>query len=356
MGLSIIIFPLLPRIKLLTFQMTLIGTTLSGQFVGMLAVMLVVGFRSSTLHPIGYPLISQNVSEQHKGTVLGMWGSARSLGEGIAPAFIGGSLLLIRWEWILIIIGAIGLLYAVYLFVMLGTFETRPPEQISIEAETDDRRSVWEIDRRLYVYPILLIFVAFVLQLIATGGTTVFLPEFVTSEYGYSFSILGFAVTPESTASFYYSALLLTAGGIQIWTGKLINRYDSRYVLLGFLVVGAFMLAVLAVFTLSPLVLFVILLVLGGSLWGLNPARDAIISNIAPVDREGRTFGYLWTGAVILSSASPAIVGWIGDTVGLRRAFLFIAGIVTLSSLPILSLLSNKIYLETKKFTREDSD
>jgi MFS family permease len=353
MGISFVVFPAIPGAEPLAFEVSLAGTAVSGQLLGMLAAMFVVGIGSSTLHPTGYPLISQNVSGDRKGTVLGMWGSARAFGDGAAPAVVGVALLLTGWRWILVAFGLVGLLYAVYLFVALGPFETRPAERVSAESESEsesgepaDPSSIWDADRRLFVYPVLAVFVAFVLQLVATAGTTVFLPEFITSEYGYSFTVAGFAVTPESTASFYYSVLLLTAGIVQIETGRLVDRYDHRTVLLGFLAVGAVMLVVLAEFVFSPLALLPVLLLLGASLWGLNPARDAIVSDIAPADREGRTFGYLWTGALVISSASPAIVGRIGDVAGLRQAFLLVAGLVVLSAVPILLLLSDRVYLD----------
>jgi MFS family permease len=356
MGICFVSFPVLAAIEGPAFQTALTEATLSGRFVGMVAVMFVIGIGSSTLHPIGYPLISQNVSHQRKGTVLGMWGSARSFGEAAAPALVGLGLLLAGWEWILVVFGGVALLYAAYLFVTLGAFETRPPERAATDDDADDGSAVRETDRRLYVYPIIAVFAAFVLQLVATAGATVFLPEFITSEYGYSFTVSGIAVTPESTASFYYSALLLTAGFVQIGTGRLIDRYDARHVLLGFLAVGAFMLAVLAEFVFSPLALFPVLLLLGGSLWGLNPARDAIVSDIAPPEREGRTFGYLWTGALVLSSGSPAVVGWIGDAAGLRRAFLLVAGLVVLSAIPIGLLLSDRVYFDSQGTESSDAD
>jgi MFS family permease len=116
------------------------------------------------------------------------------------------------------------------------------------------------------------------------------------------------------------------------------------------------MLAVLAEFVFSPLALFPVLLLLGGSLWGLNPARDAIVSDIAPPEREGRTFGYLWTGALVLSSGSPAVVGWIGDAAGLRRAFLLVAGLVVLSAIPIGLLLSDRVYFDSQGTESSDAD
>jgi MFS family permease len=322
--------------------------SLSGEFLGMLLTMVVAGLGSSTLHPTGYPLISENVGEARKGQVLGMWGSARAFDDGTAPAVVGVALLLTGWEPIFVGFGLLGLAYAGYLYVVLGAFETRPPDGVDAgEGTTDDAPGPWRADRRRYVYPMLAVFAAFVLQITATAGVNVFLPEFITSEYSYSLSLAGFTVTPTSTASFYYSALLLTAGAVPLGTGELVDRYDHRKVLMGFLLAGALVLLLLATSAFSPIALFGVLLLLGASLWGLTPARDAIVSDIAPAAHEGRTFGYLWTGALLLASASPAVVGYIGDVAGLRQAFAVLAGIAFLSVIPIALLLSSRGYLDS---------
>lgn len=348
MGVSFVCFALLPYFSILSVEFTVFGTTISGQFIGMLLAMITAGLGSSTLHPVGYPLISRNVREETKGKVLGMWGSARAFGDGIAPAVVGITLLVLGWQSILIGFGIIGVLYAGYLFVILGSFETKPPERTeSTQRRSTDQTSLWDTDRRVYIYPMLAVFAAFVLQLVSTTGANVFLPEFITSQYGFSFSIADFEITPASTASFYYSALLLTAGVVQLGTGELVDRYDHRKVLIGFLTAGSVMLLVLATTAVGPAVLFAVLLLLGASLWGLNPARDAIVADIAPADREGRTFGYLWTGALMFSAASPAVIGYIGDVFGLRQAFAILAGLVLLSAIPIGVLFSDRVYQAT---------
>jgi len=348
MGVSFVAFAALPLLPALDSELSIAGLSLSGQFLGMLLAMVAAGIGSSTLHPTGYPLISRNVTEARKGKVLGMWGSARAFGDGTAPALVGVALLLTGWRPILVGFGLLGVAYAGYLYVVLGGFETRPPDRAETgSGTTDDAPALLRADRRRYVYPMLAVFVAFVLQIVATTGVNVFLPEFITSEYSYSLSLAGLTVTPASTASFYYSALLLTAGVVQLGTGELVDRYDHRKVLVGFLAVGALVLLVLATGSFSPLALVAVLLLLGASLWGLNPARDAIVSDIAPAAHEGRTFGYLWTGALLLASASPAVVGYIGDVAGLRRAFAVLAGIVSLSVIPVALLLSERVYLDT---------
>lgn len=342
MSLGFLAFPILSGFET-GFALTVGGLTFTGQFLGMLTALFFVGLGSSTLHPIGYPLISQNVSPNRKGRVLGWWGSARAFGDGTAPALVGVGLLITGWEWILVGFGLLSLAYAGILYAELGDYQTQPAKRITHD-NSGDTPSIWGRNRRVFLYPLIAVFIAFVLQIVATTGTTVFLPEFIASEYGYSFSLAGFVVTPESTASFYYSALLLTAGFAQFGTGRLIDIYDSRKVLIVFLFAGSFMLVALSTLAFSAYVLLPVLLLLGGTLWGLNPARDAIVADIAPAEGEGRTFGYIWTGALVMSSLSPAIVGRIGDVAGLRQAFLIVAGIVLLSAIPIALLLSDRVY------------
>ena len=356
-GLSFVIFAALSSVDPLDVEFTFGGTTFGGQFIGMVLAMVATGLGSSTVHPTGYPLISQNVAGARKGKVLGMWGSARSFGDGVAPAIVGAALLVVGWQPIVFGFGVLGVAAAIALFVVLGSFETRPPGSVEADSrevgsreiashEADPTPALWRRDRRLYLYPMLAVFATFVLLLVATTGANVFLTEFIASEYAYSFSVAGFEVTPASTASFYYSALLLTAGVVQLATGELVDRYDHRLVLVGYILIGAGLLSLLAVAPLSPLGLFVVLLCLGASLWGLNPARDAIVSDITPPDREGRTFGYLWTGALLLSSAAPVVIGYIGDVASLRQAFLVLAGFVLASAVPVVLLRSDRVYLE----------
>ncbi|WP_137284506.1 MFS transporter [Halorussus salinisoli] len=345
-GLGVVTFALAPGFTGGTEVLTVAGVTLDEQFLVLFAAMFAVGVGSSTVHPTGYPLISANVDASTKGTVLGMWGSASKFGDGLAPALVGGLLVVVAWDRILLGFGALGVAYAVLLFVALGSFETRPAgRRDDTDEGVNGLRALWEHDRRLYVYPLLAVFVYFAVQITAATGVTVFLPEFLTSVYGYSFTALGVELTPESTASFYYSALLIVAGVGQLGTGRLVDASDSRKVLVGYLVVAASVLGVLAVGTFSPTGLLVVLVLLGVSLYGMNPARDSLVSDIAPPELEGRAFGYVWTGALLASSASPAIVGYLADLTGLRTVFLALAGLVLLSAIPIVLLLSDSVYV-----------
>ena len=329
MGVGTLAIAAVPTLFVGPMELLMAGQAVSGRFGIMLLAMIAMGLGSSVVHPTGYPLITANVSTERKGTVLGMWGGASKLGDGAAPAVVGVLLLGFAWNAILALFAVVSLGYAVLLFVVLRRYETRPtrsPESLA------GRRSGSTAGYRL---PLAAVFIYFVVIIASAGTVNVFLPEFVNSTYGYSFTFLGTELGPESTASFYYSAVLITAGIAQLGTGRLVDRYDERAVLLAYLTTATLALVGLATLVLDPVALFLVLGILGVTLYGMNPARDALVSYLTPAEREGRVFGYIWTGALLAGTGAPVVVGYIGDIAGLRPAFLLLAGGVVLAGIPI---------------------
>lgn len=166
---------------------------------------------------------------------------------------VGALLLVTAWPSVLVLIGSLGVVHAAALFVALGAYETDQSD------EPDEDVDVWTADRRLYVYPILAIFLFFAIRMVAAGGVNISTSEFITSVYGFTVTVLGFEVTAASVANFHYSALLVTAGATQLVTGRSVDRYDHRKVLLAFLGTATLVLAPLATTILSPPLLFITL-------------------------------------------------------------------------------------------------
>ena len=295
----------------------------SGTYQLMACGMFVAGIGYSAIHPVGYPLISANTEPEHKAAILGMWGSASKVGDTLAPLLIGVFILVVSWEWILVGVSCAGFIYAGWLFVLLrrGTVETRPPRT---STHTDDRSEQTTAEPRAFLTPLAVILLAFCFVLFATNGLITFAPVFVTDVYGYSLSVAGVDVPPESIANGYFSALLLSGAASQLAVGAVANRYDYRLVLVVLLSVTTLGLGVLATLTLSPLVLLVVFVIVGGCLFGLNPVRDALVSDLTPAVYEGRVFGSFWTVILLVSSGYPVAIGYLGDTVGIQASFLFL--------------------------------
>lgn len=337
-------------------EMNVLGYDFSGTFLVMALGMFVGGTGFSVVHPVGYPLISANVAASNKGTVLGFWGSASKFGDAAAPLLVGLLVLALSWDQILALFGVGGLLYAAVLFVALGSsrIDTRPeanrdlPGGEAAEPADDDvtsgaaEGSAWA--RREFVVPMALILLFFFAVTFAGQGINTFTPVYLIDVYGFSVEVAGVTLGPESVANLYFSVLLISGGLVQLVVGPLTDRLDHRAVLLGLLGLSTVGLLTLVLAPLTPVTLMVSVIVVGCGLYGLNPARDALISDIAPPEYEGRTFGYLWTLVMFASAVYPVAIGYLADTVGIRASFGYLVIGTVLAGGFVAALYSDRLY------------
>lgn len=138
---------------------------------------------------------------------------------------------------------------------------------------------------------------------------------------------------------------MLFSGAVsQLIVGALTDSYDCRSVLVFLLLVAAGTLSIVSVISLSPLVLLLVFVAIGGSIFGINPPRDALISDISPDRYEGRTFGYIWTVALVLASVYPVVIGYIIEEFGMRTSLLPLVLAALLAAGTIGFLYSPRIY------------
>ncbi|WP_380676164.1 MFS transporter [Salinigranum sp. GCM10025319] len=364
LGFGYVVFALAPGVGGGVPTVALAGIQFDGTFVVMLVGMVLAGTGGSVLHPTGYPLITENTRPENKGKILGLWGSVAKFGDAAAPGLVGVLTLLLLWTDMVFVFGVLGIVYAAFLFVVLGydSFDTLPSTHRLKRGEADDDEdaaaepSVWRLDRRLFVYPMLVILLFFLVRIVATKGIDTFIPQFITSVYGYSLTLFGTTLPPETFANFYFTLLLLVAGVTQVATGYLTDRFDARSVLVWYLSISAVALAVLSLVRLSPLALLGVLLVIGAGLWGHNPARDALVSEITPARLEGRTFGYIWSGTQVVGAASPVVIGYLADTTTIQEAFRVLALAAMAAAAVILLLYSNVVYVSAVDVEYDTSD
>lgn len=346
-GASYLLFASAPRVATVAPGASLAG--FDAAFLVMSVSMFFVGIGTSVVHPTAYPLITANVSASNKGKVLGIFGSAAKTGGAIIPLVVGVLILVLVWEGIVAALGVFGIVYGASLFVLLRGFDTEPsspPPGGLDESETSGTATAAH-DRREYAYPLAVIYLFFITRAFAGKGLRTFIPAFIVAIYGYSFTVAGTRFAAESVANFYLSALLFVGAGTQIVLGWVVDSYDARKALIAFMLVATAGILALAYLTLSPLPLLVILFVVGAGIWGLNPARDMLISRITPAAREGRTFGYLWTASSLTSALIPTIVGYVADVFGLRQSFGILAIGTFLAAVAIVFLYSDRVYVDT---------
>ena len=345
-GVAYVAFALAPTLGAPIPTVTVGGHAFAGAFLVMSLAMVVVGIGLAVVHPVGYPMITDNVSESNKGTVLGIFGASSKLGDASTPAIVAALILVLAWEQIVLFFGVVGTLYGVVLYLVLrgDEFETVPTGQRNDDADEPSGGSE-DRDRREYAYPMLAIYFFFITSMLSTRGLNSFLPAFLVAVYAYSFEVSGVHVGAESVANVYFSALLIAGAVMQLVLGGLADRYDSRLILVYCMAVAAAGMATLAMVDLHPFFLLVVIVVLGTGLYGVNPARDALISEFSPPEREGRTFGYIFTAVTLTGAPLPAVIGYLLDVAGMREGFLLLAIGPVLAAACVALLYSDRVYV-----------
>lgn len=320
------------------------GHTVTGPYLGMVCSLFVAGIGTSAHVPVGVPLLTANATPETRGRLLGVWGAGSKFGDAATPAVVGVLITVLTWDRIVLLFSVLSLCLAGLLFVVLGSdrFDTAPART----DESDGRagRSRVSLDRRYYLYPMVALMGYFAAYQVVVQGVLTFVPTFLTDVYAYSLTLGAIHVEPESFADFVLSILLVGAGLSRFVGGVLVDRYEHRTVLFGSLVVAAVALAAVAVLVLSAAALVATLVVFGAMLWGNSPARDSLISDMTPAEREGRTFSYLFTASRVFGALSPVLVGLVADTVGIRTGFQYLAVVTVVAALFVATLFSDRVF------------
>ena len=239
----------------------------------------------------------------------------------LSRRFSPGSLIKSKQDSLLFGIG--GIIYGIGLYAVLRTdeYETMPSGQRNETSDGSFDR-LRDRDRRSFFYPLTIIYFFFVSSGLTSHGINAFLPAFLVAVYAYSFDLMGVHVGAESMANVYFAVMLIAGGVLQLYLGGLLDRYDSRPILIGCMAVATVGLVVLAAVDLAPLALAGVIVILGAGLYGVNPARDALISDLSPPEYEGRMFGYLFTATSLVGAAFPTIIGYLLGIIGMRQGFL----------------------------------
>lgn len=345
-GSAYLLFAVSPALAGPVPAIAVFGYTFEGGYLLMTLSMLVVGAGLAVVHPTSYPMISDNIAADRKGKVLGLFGASSKFGDAATPTAVAGLILLLDWQQIIFLFGIVGIAYGILLFAVLAqdAFVTVPAQQRPSTEETDEGRE--DTDNRSVLYPILAVYGFFISSMLSTRGLNTFLPAFVVAVYAYSVDLGSLTLGAESVANLYFAILLLSGGIMQLFLGGVTDARDPRIILIWCMIAATIGLVLLSIVPLSPLLLGGVIILLGSGLYGVNPARDALISSFSPAESEGRTFGYVFTATSLTAAPLPALIGYILETAGMRTGFLLLAIGPVLAIGCILLLYSNIVYSE----------
>jgi len=305
-----------------------IGYVLGGFSVGvvtLVAALFVGGLGASTQHPLGSTLIAQAFAGIRSRTALGTYNFAGDIGKMTVPALAALLLLVLPWRQALIVLGSLGLIGAIAIFILMPRLREAAP------AVKKDDRAARPIGR-LHALGFPLLLSVGIIDSATRMAFLTFLP-FVLTAKGASVQTVGLSLT------------LVFAGGA---AGKLVCAYIGARIGTVATVWLTETVTAVGIVALLPLPLegaMVLLPVVGVALNGTSSVLYGSVPDLVAPEKRARAFGVFYTGTIGAGAVSPALYGLLGDAVGVPSALMVVAAFV-LVTLPLTLMLRPALAVE----------
>lgn len=299
-----------------------IGYVLAGLSQGfplLVAALLVGGLGASTQHPLASSLIAHAFSGKRSLKALGTYNFAGDIGKMLVPVTASLLFLVLSWREAVALLGGIGILAAVAIYILIPRFRDQPAPPVKKEAAaTGGKRALSS-----FGFPLLLS--VGVIDSATRMAFLTFLP-FVLTAKGASVQTIGFALT------------LVFAGGA---VGKLVCAFIGARIGAVATVWLTETVTAVAIVALLPLSLegaVVLLPVVGIALNGTSSVLYGSVPELVEPAKRQRAFGIFYTGTIGAGAVSPFFYGLLGDAFSVTTALVVIAAVVLLT-LPITLML-----------------
>ncbi len=303
------------------FAIAITGVGWFADYEALLLMMLLAGLANAVYHPADYAVLAARVGSRRVGRAFSVHTFGGYLGFAVAPATIVPLAAWIGWRTALELVGALGLLVALLLWMFRDLLEVRP------QHAAGEGRGLARDLRFLMTAPVLVSLIFFTLLAMSQTGFNSFTVVFLKQVYGWPIV----QASAPLTAFLAASTLGVLLGG---WVADHTRHHDH--------VVGACFLsiAVLAALLASRELPFPVVLVMFGAagmaFGAVAPSRDMLVRSITPRGASGRVFGFVTTGFNIGGFLAPPLFGYIVDE-GMPR---WVFGLVALLALiTVLSVL-----------------
>lgn len=289
------------------FAAAAVGAFLAPTFALLTLAAILIGIGTGVHKTVAIPYLSKEHPER-TGLALGVMDTIGQFGGIVAPIIVVALLASpLHWGVVFVLIAVVSLGLGLLFFVSASSSNAYYPEQ-----DRDNENSNPGLHTYLSIFTnrkLALFLVVTTLFTFVWNGIASFFPLFLTSQKGLSSDMAGLA----------YS-LLFAASLSQLVTGDISDRLGRLQValLLFFLMIGGLSLIV-AVQALVPIL--VLTVIMGIGLHGFRPVRDSYLMDLIPSSVGGGTLGIVRTVMTVIGALSPAIVGYLSDTVGFTAAF-----------------------------------
>ena len=285
---------------------------------GLVAALFIGGLGASTQHPLASSLIAHAFAGDRSLKALGTYNFAGDIGKMIFPAAAALMFIVLPWRQALMILGALGSVAAVAIFVAMPRFS-----DAQVLSRKDDSARGKSGAIRPFAFPLLLS--VGVIDSATRMAFLTFLP-FVLTAKGASVQVVGLALT------------LVFVGGAM---GKLVCAFIGARIGAVATVWLTETVTALGIVSLLPLSLeaaLMLLPVVGIALNGTSSVLYGSVPDLVEPSWRQRAFSIFYTGTIGAGAVSPAVYGLLGDAIGIPAALTVVAAVV-LIALPITLVL-----------------
>jgi MFS family permease len=291
------------------------------------AGLLLWGAAASIYHPAGLTLISRGATE--RGTAFAYHGMAGNVGVATGPLLGAVLLAFFGWRTVAVLL-VVPLVVAIVAALRLDFEEGAAESDDERDAGVDSLSGFLRQSRRLFVGGFVLVFLVGNLYGLYYRGSFTFLPDILGELPLFEPATLwGRTVEP---SQYVYSGLLILGGLGQFAGGKLVDRVQAEYALVGTfaaLVVVAVMFVPAAEAGIVPLL--VVAGLLGFLVFMEAPINQEVISRHVPTDVRGLSFGYTYVAVLGVGALGAAVAGVVLSRWDAAALFTLLAGLAVVA-------------------------
>ncbi len=321
------------RRKLLAAGGILFGTGFAAQaaapgFPAFAAVNVASRIGGSPQHPVGNALLAEQFPAHRRGFAISAHISGGNVGT-VVVAIVGAWLIAtIGWRWVAVVFGLPAVLVALAILVFVRESGVDRTAAVSHGSVPDAFRAILRDSDHRWIY---------LTSILGGGGRGLGVVNLFALLY-----LTGVVGLTSPTTDWMYGILIVLSVPMPLIAGWLSDRIGRRPVIVGVYLGGA--------------VAFVVFLLVGSSLAGLwlgivlmglfsfaeSPQLQALLADIAPVSIRDASFALYFTLAFgvgsLWTALYGAIIGWLGEPIGLPVVFGLMAASFVLAALAVLPI------------------